>query len=388
VGNWDFGKSRIPGNRRQTFMMNKKKMEILYIATNSDLGGISKYLLEIIKNIGEDIEAHFLMGSEGYLSEELMKIGIKQEQLHFIPMTNNIFDISQHIKSNLKTLELIKRIKPDVIHCNATTGAIVGAFCGFLTRIPTIYTVHGWPFTDGISKNKQCFYKILEFIICAVFKKIICVSEYDRQIGIKTLPIYKNKMIAIHNGISDIPKDYKKNEFSKDELKIVMISRFCPQKDPYTLINAVAEANKEGCNIKLDLYGYGQELEKVKDCINSQNDSNIRYVGEISDVTPILKNYDVYALISNWEGLPIGIIEAMRAGLPILVSDVGGNAECIRENGYLVKRGNIEYCKIRLKQFWNNINRLPEMGKNSRNFYEEEFIVEKMVRNTLILFEE
>jgi glycosyltransferase involved in cell wall biosynthesis len=195
-------------------------------------------------------------------------------------------------------------------------------------------------------------------------------------------------MIAIHNGISDIPKDYKKNEFSKDELKIVMISRFCPQKDPYTLINAVAEANKEGCNIKLDLYGYGQELEKVKDCINSQNDSNIRYVGEISDVTPILKNYDVYALISNWEGLPIGIIEAMRAGLPILVSDVGGNAECIRENGYLVKRGNIEYCKIRLKQFWNNINRLPEMGKNSRNFYEEEFIVEKMVRNTLILFEE
>ena len=356
---------------------------ILYIVTKSDLGGIQKYLLEIANNLPNDINAHFLMGSEGYLSEELIKIGIKKEQLHFVPMTNNIFDIFQHIKSNLKTLGIIKRIKPDVIHCNATTGAIVGAVCGFFTKISTVYTVHGWPFTDGISKNKQKFYKILELIICSVFKKIICVSEYDRQIGIKTLPMYKDKMITIHNGISDIAEEFKKNEFSKDELKIVMISRFCPQKDPYTLIFAVHELIKEGYNIKLDLYGYGEELDKVLNCIKLRNTDKIQYKGEISDVTPILKKYDVYALISNWEGLPIGIIEAMRAGLPILVSDVGGNSECVKNNGYLVKRQDIMDCRKQIKRLWDSCESLQELGNNSCDYYEEEFMAKSMLEKTI-----
>ena len=357
---------------------------ILYIVSKSDLGGIQKYLLEIARNLPEDINAYFLMGSSGYLSDELLKLGIQNENIHFIPMTNNIFDITQHIKSNFKTLQLIKKIKPDIIHCNATTGAIVGAVCGFLTHTKTIYTVHGWPFTDGISKNKQKFYKVLEFIICSVFKKIICVSEYDRQIGIKALPMYKNKMITIHNGISDIPDEFKKKEFSKDKLKIVMISRFCPQKDPYTLIKAVDQLNKEGLNIELDFFGYGEELDKVLSIIKGTNCSNIQYKGEISDVTPILKDYDVYALISNWEGLPIGIIEAMRTGLPILVSNVGGNSECVNGNGYLVKRQDITDCRKQIKQFWDNKDTIYTLSQNSRNFYEENFEVKQMVVKTIM----
>lgn len=365
--------------------MEKKK--VLYIATNSDLGGISKYLLEIIKYLPNNIEPYFLMSSSGYFSDELIKMGISKDRIFFVKMTNSITNVLLHIKSNLKTLSIINKIKPDVIHCNATTGAIVGAVCGFLTKTPTIYTVHGWPFTDGISKNKQKFYKILEFIICSAFKKIICVSEYDRQIGMKTLPMYKDKMVTIHNGISDIEDEYKKKEFSKDELKIVMISRFCPQKDPYTLIFAVHELIKEGYNIKLDLYGYGQELEEVKKsikkCVENRQTENIKYRGEISDVTPILKNYDVYALISNWEGLPIGIIEAMCAGLPILVSDVGGNSECVRNNGYLVKRQDILDCRKKIKQLWNNKENLQELGLNSRKVYKEEFLAKNMVIKTI-----
>ena len=323
------------------------------------------------------------MGSEGYLSEELFKIGIPKGQIFFVPMTNNIFDAFQHVKSNLQTLKLIKQIQPDLIHCNATTGAIVGAVCGAITKIPTVYTVHGWPFTNGLPLWKKFFYKIIEFFICKVYKKIICVSEYDRLIGVKALPMYKDKMVTIHNGISDISEEYKKTGFSKDELKIVMISRFCPQKDPYTLIFAVHELVKEGYNIKLDLFGYGQELDRVLNCIKNQNDANIQYKGEISDVTPILKNYDVYTLISNWEGLPIGIIEAMRTGLPILVSDVGGNRECIKDNGFFVKRQDIMDCRKQIKAIWDKRDEITTLGQNSRKLFEEEFFAKKMVDKTL-----
>lgn len=364
-------------------MKGNKKQKILFIEVNPCVGGIPKYLLEITKNLPNDIEPYYISSYPEYFSNELEKQGINKNKIFFVPMTNNIFDIRTHLKSNIQTLKIIRDIQPDLIHCNSTTGAIVGAICGAITKIPTVYTVHGWPFTNGLALWKQIFYKILEFFMCLVYKKIICVSEYDRQIGINALPMYKNKMVTIHNGISDISDEYKKRDFSKDELKIVMISRFCKQKDPYTLIFAVHELNKEGYNIKLDLFGYGEELGEVLNCIKNQNDKNIQYKGEISDVAPILKNYDVYSLISIYEGLPIGIIEGLRAGLPILVSDVGGNSECVRENGYLVKRRDIMDCRKQIKNLWDNKENLHIFGQNSRKLFEEEFMAGKMVEKTL-----
>lgn len=358
--------------------MSKK---ILYIVTKSDLGGVTKYLLEIVTHLPQDYEPFFIMSNGGYFSEELKKIGL-EKNVFFVPMTNSILDIAQHIKSNLETLKIIYKIKPDIIHCNSTTGGIVGRICGALSFTPVIFTAHGWAFTDGISKGKQIFYKILETLLACITKKIICVSEYDRQIALKVMPFFKKKLVTIHNGISDINDEYKKKEFSNDKLRIVMIARFCPQKDPYTLINAVNELNKEGLNIELDLYGYGQELQQVLDLIQSCNCPNIQYKGEISDVTPILKDYDIYSLITNWEGLPIGIIEAMRAGLPILVSNVGGCSELVKDNGYLVERGNVEDLKSKLKSLYENINSLPQLGQNSRKLYEKEFTAEKMVKET------
>ena len=359
--------------------MSKK---ILYIVTKSDLGGVTKYLLEIVTHLPQDYEPYFIMSNEGYFSEELKKLGL-EKNVFFVPMTNSILDIAQHIKSNLETLKIIYKIKPDVIHCNSTTGGIVGRICGALSFTPVIFTAHGWAFTDGISKGKQRFYKILETLLACITKKIICVSEYDRQIALKVRPFFKNKLITIHNGISDIPDEFKKKEFSKDKLKIVMISRFCPQKDPYTLINAVNQLNKEGLNVELDLYGYGEELDKVVSIIKGTNCSNIQYKGEISDVTPILKDYDIYALISNWEGLPIGIIEAMRAGLPILVSNVGGNSECVNGNGYIVKRQDITDCRKQIKKLYDEKEKIVELSQNSRELYYAEFSVNQMFKNTI-----
>ena len=371
------------------------KVKILYITTNSDLGGISKYLMEVLRYLPNNIEPYFLMATPGYFSEKLLKSGVSEKQIFFVPMTNNIFDLLLHIKSNFNALNIVNRLKPDIIHCNATTGAIVGAFCGAVTKTPTIYTVHGWPFTDGIKKWKQIFYKILEFIICSVYKKIICVAEYDRQIGIKTFPFYKNKMVTIHNRISDVDKKYLKTNFSEDKLKIFMVSRCCPQKDPYTLISAVNECNKEGMDVQLDFFGYGKDLDKVLKLIEECNCENIRFCGDVTnnesdkngldkfDVTPILPNYDIYALISNWEGLPTGIEEGMRAGLPIIVSDVGGNSECIKDNGYLIPRGDITTLKEKISYLYNHKELLSILGKNSRKYYEEEFMAEKMVQDIL-----
>lgn len=365
--------------------MGKKKF--LYILTKSDLGGVSKYLLEIVIHLPKNIEPYFIMSTPGYLSEELEKLGYK-ENIFFVPMTNSMINLSLHIKSNLETLKIVHKIKPDIIHCNSMTGGIVGRVCGSLAKVPVIFTAHGWTFSGGYLKLKLLFYEILEIILSFLTKKIICVSEYDRQIALKIMPFCKNKIVTIHNGISDIEEKYRKKEFSKDKLKVVMITRFSWPKNPYDLINVISDLNNEGLNIEFDLYGYGYEEQKVKNLIKSLKNKNISLKSKIEHPEYILKDYDVYALISDKEGLPIGIIEALRAGLPIIVSDVGGCKELVKSNGYIVKIKSINDLKRALNNLYNNKESLYKLGANSRLLYETKFNSNKMITNTKKIYEE
>ena len=120
-------------------MKANKKQKILYIVTNSDLGGISKYLLEITRYLPEHIEPYYIMATSGYLSDELEKLGISKEQIFFVPMTNSITDIKTHIKSYINVIKITKNIKPDIIHANATTGSIVSAIAGLFSGVPVLY---------------------------------------------------------------------------------------------------------------------------------------------------------------------------------------------------------------------------------------------------------
>lgn len=367
-------------------MSQSKQRKILYILTKSDLGGVSKYLLEITKGLDKNITPYYIMSSEGYFSEELKKLGIKDEQIFFVPMTNSIFDIKTHIKSNLETLKIIKKIKPDLIHCNSMTGGLVGRICGALSNIPVIFTAHGWTFSGGYSKGKLFFYKVLENLLALMTNKIICVSEHDLLIGKKYLPLFKDKMLMIHNGISDIENKYIKKDFSKEELKIVMIARFSWPKDPYLLLEAVNSLINEGLNIKLDFYGYGEYVNDLKSKIQKYNKNSISFMGLAENIPEILLNYDVYALTSDKEGLPISIIEALRSGLPILVSDVGGNSECVKNNGYLVKRQDINDCKEKIKRLISPENDLKTLGQKSRKLYEEDFKTGNMLENIMKVY--
>ena len=357
------------------------KKRILYITTWSDLGGVAIYLLELIKGLGSEIEPYFIMNSKGFLSDELEKLGLKNN-IFFVPMTNSILDIKTHINSNLQTLSIIDKVKPDIIHCNSMTGGIVGRICGFIKKVPVIFTAHGWTFSGGYSKPLIVFYKILELFLALLTKKIICVSEHDRQIALKVMPFFKDKLIMIHNGISDIPTEFCKRNFSENELKVVMITRFSWPKNPNVLILAVKELNDEGLNIKLDLFGYGKKQIEVENLIKECNCPNIKLKGIAKNPELILKNYDVYALISDKEGLPIGIIEAMRAGLPLLISDVGGCRELIKDNGYLVEKRNLKDLKAKLRLLYEQLSNLPVLGQNSRHLFEIEFTSKNMVGKT------
>lgn len=199
-----------------------------------------------------------------------------------------------------------------------------------------------------------------------------------------------DKKVHIPYGVSDIDEQFKKKEFSKDKIKILMITDFSEFLDNYTAIFAVNECNKENMDIQLDIFGQGRDIDKIQRCIGNQHCPNIQYKGGFRDFTPIYKDYDLFITASYSCDIQMNTIEAMRAGLPLLLMDIKGNgaSEFINGNGYLMPENAIMHFRKTLKCFYDDKSQLITMGQKSRELYGEKYTATQMTEKTIALYDE
>ena len=108
------------------------------------------------------------------------------------------------------------------------------------------------------------------------------------------------------------------------------------------------------------------------------------FSGLCNDVPARLARSDLFVLVSDWEGLPLSILEAMRSGLPVVASDVGGVAESVNDGvtGFLVPRGDKAMLADRLSRLLTDATLRQQMGWAGRRVYEREFAFEVMYQRT------
>jgi glycosyltransferase involved in cell wall biosynthesis len=119
----------------------------------------------------------------------------------------------------------------------------------------------------------------------------------------------------------------------------VPVGRLQAPKDPLTLIRALAELGRPGEAV---IAGDGPDRPAVEREVRRLGlESAVRLAGERDDVAELLAEADLFVLSTRSEGLPLSILEAMAAGLPVVASDVGGVPELVvdRETGFLVPPG-------------------------------------------------
>ncbi|EFF3562678.1 glycosyltransferase family 4 protein, partial [Escherichia coli] len=127
-------------------------------------------------------------------------------------------------------------------------------------------------------------------------------------------------LVTITNGI--MPLRPRTCDRLNGELNLVFVGRMIPPKRPDLLLYVVSQFS----NVKIDMIGDGPLLEGLRHKYGSFK--NIRFLGEIKNFDGFYK-YDAFVLTSDSEGLPMSALEAASAGLPMLLSDVGGCSELI-----------------------------------------------------------
>lgn len=364
-------------------------MKILYIITKSELGGAQTHLLEVVRYMHRAGHSVLVVaGTGGWLTDELAATGIKYMVLpSLVREINPVKDV--------KTIKLLCNIvgkeQPDIIHCHSSKAGILGRVVGWIQHVPVVFTAHGWAFTSGVSVSKRIFYAAIEYLMLGITNKVICVSEYDRNLAAKWFLHRYAKIVTVHNGIADKKCEIHACNAVASCLKLVSVARFSQQKNNMDLIRAVEQVNSVHANgVQLNMVGDGPLLPECQAYVSAHHLGDVvHFLGSRTDVESVLAQNDIFCLISNYEGLPISIIEAMRAGMPVIASDVGGVNELIQDglNGYLIPRGNLSELAEKLEYMLQHRENIESMGIAGRKIYEKEYTADRMNQKILSVYD-
>lgn len=363
-------------------------MRIAQIITRSDIiGGASTHLLTLCERLEErGHEVTVFCGGDGIFTDELEKRDLPYHSLnHLVRPIQPLEDL----RAILEVKREVEKLDPDIVALHSAKAGVVGRIACWWAQIPCVVTAHGWAFTEGKSKLRRSFLAAVERLAAPLADRIITVSDFDQELAIDWNVASSERMVTVYNGVQDVGQE-KIQSTTEDggTPRIIMIARFEPQKDQPTLLRALEKLKDEPWEAWF--VGDGPRLD---DCIDLTSDlgigDRVHFLGYRSDVPSLLAQSDVFVLATHYEGFPIATIEAMRAGLPIIASDVGGVSEQVRkgENGFLVTPEDIVDLKQALQQLVRNEAKRERFGEAGRKRFLDQFRVENMIDQTLEVYE-
>lgn len=370
------------------------RINLLYVITKLELGGAQKQLISLIGGLDKERYNIFLFtAKDGLLINEASAIkGLILKQSRFLERPINIF---KDVLAFVEILSFIKKNRIQIVHTHSSKAGILGRIAARVACVPAIiHTVHGWSFHDYQPRLANYFYTTLEKICATFTNKLVVVSSFDKEKGLKKLVGREDQYIIIRYGI-------KGNEFrdqsmrsaarrslglNETDLAIGTVACFKPQKSPLDFIKIASTIKKSIPNTKFIMVGDGLLRRKAEVLIKRLDlGGQIILTGWRNDMVFVLSALDIFVLTSLWEGLPIAVLEAMAAGVPVVATDTGVIREIIEngKTGYLVKVGDRQSMQNRVEALLKDRQKMNEFIRLSREkVNSEEFLLRRMVKDT------
>ena len=359
-------------------------MKICYIITTSEFGGATKNVYYLARHFAKQHEVHVIAGDRLWLADEAIAAGYTFHELPSI--VKPIAPIKDFV-AVIATTRLFHKIKPDIVHCHSSKTGLIGRVSAKLLQIKTVFTAHGWATLKSYGKLRTLVYLTIEKFAAYLTDCMVCISTSDMILA-KELFACKSFEL-VYNGLPDTDLLVTNRNLTLP-LRLCMVARFNHPKTPDVAVAAVELLKSRGIIMQLTFIGIGPDIDKMKaDFEQSIAAEQIILFGETAEVERELLNFDVFLLSTKWEGLPISIIEAMRASLPVVASNVGGIPDLIVPGitGYIFPSGDVARLADVLETLNNNRELLALFGTNGRERYKRYFSEKMMLDKTAKIYE-
>ena len=369
-------------------MVKSNKIKILQTIRQGQIGGGETHVLDLVNKLDKNkFHVEVLSFTDGPMIKKLNSMGIKTHVIN----TEKPFDR----KVRQAVLKLVVNGKFDIIHAHGTRAASNVYFVASKLSIPMIYTVHGWSFHKNQNFIIRKLRELSESFLTKRSVVTIAVSESNKLDGIKKFNL-KNAQV-IYNGIDhekfnpnrNYPNIREELDIQSNKTVVGYFARITEQKDPFTMVRVMKELSYINKNILLLMVGNGNLLTETKKLASDLGVMDqIIFSDFREDIPAVLQAINIYCLPSLWEGMPIGLLEAMAMGKPCIATAVDGTVELIKEgkNGFLVSTQNPKAIANHILDL-HNYPRLGELiANNAKAQVLEEFSLVNMVQKIETLY--
>ena len=352
-------------------------MKILHIITNTDLGGAQAVVRDLCAGglqKGYTVAVASMEGGPFWqtLDDRVLKFKVKSliKPISLFPDLKAFFELRK----------IIKNYKPDILQLHSSKAGTLGRLAGFSFRKKIIYTVHGF---DSVRIRNRKFL-FIEKLLQNWTGAIVPVSKYDEKNLINEG--IKHNVVCIKNAISEPKEDLNQieiiNKIKKEKLnkKIVVLSiaRISAQKRFEQFI----EVAKKLINDNFSFFWVGTPTDTEYENIFSKIEipSNTTFLGSVNNAGNLIHFCDVFLLCTNYEGLPITILEALACGKPIIATPVGGVPEVVDDKTGL-QADSTEEVVLALQKLEKDENLRKKLGENAKNRFLSEYTLDHMFEN-------
>jgi glycosyltransferase involved in cell wall biosynthesis len=279
----------------------------------------------------------------------------------------------------LRVRRLIKRYRPKVVLANSMLTAWTARLATVRRRAPIVAVAHGWP-----ADRYRFVARPLR-----VADRVVAVShDVARQLHKEGLP--PRKTIIVPNGVDLSPFGRRTREqqlaarevfgATEDDVVVASIGRYVPQKAQHHIIEIARRLRDELPELKYGLIGWGDLEDDLRRAIDAAGVGDIvKLLIRRRDVPDLLMASDLYLNTSNWEGMPLSMIEAMAAGLPIVTTDVEGMSALVdSDNGVLAPVGDVDALTEAVRRLGRDEVMRLQRGSESRARAEAKFSMDVM----------
>ena len=364
---------------RSKRILKGEKIKALLLISGLMYGGGQKVVLDLLREAQRRNE----------LDVQLTLLGCRESVLqqaaaHVIPYDGRYNRLTTLLPTAWRLRTQLKDSRPAVIHTHGWDADIIGwlSILGSTTRqIIHLHITSEWLGSSRLTHRVRRFLTRLAFARRGTV--LVAVSNAVRRHWARRLPWDAETIVTVHNGVD---AEYYTEIHSREGLArkmptIGVVARLAPMKGIEYLLEATAELAAQYPAIRLRIAGEGHLKEDLQNRASKLGlAGKVEFLGRVQDMKSFYGSINVLVLPSiSTEGLPLVVLEAMAAALPIVATTVGGTPEVVRDgqDGFLVPPKDVKALTNALQKLLIDEVGCRRMGKNARQHVYEKFSLTK-----------
>ena len=291
-----------------------------------------------------------------------------------------------------KLAAIVRHTRPDVIHTHLRRSTIVGALVGKLTGVPVVTSLHNVPQGQGARPAIQRLEAwALRYGVSAVIAVGWQTAEAQRlRTGDRSLDVIPNAVAPLPEASPAETRALRAEFDVQDDAPLLLaVGRLHVQKAFPDLLRAFAAISDRFPTARLVIAGEGAERARIEETISELDLLGKVFVpGPRRDVPTLLAASDLFVSSSLWEGLPISLLEAMSAGLPIVATGVGDVPQVLDAScGRLVEAGQPDELATELAALLANRDLARKLGEAAADRVRRDFSLESWMQRQRGVYE-